>query len=180
MKRVRSKEISDFDQLYLFYYPKLVRFSREYVFSLEDAENLVQDVFMVLWEQRKEIDVEHISSYLFRLVKNKSVDFLRHKIMSTEKKQVIRDSQLKEYEHHLHAAEQFNEGFLREEDMESIINNAIQSLPERCRDIFLLSRFEGMTHQQIADKFDISSNTVNNHITLAMKKLRVALKDFSF
>jgi len=173
-----QSEMPDFEQLYLFYYPKLVRFSREYVFTQEDAENLVQDVFMTIWEQRKDLPyIQHISSYLFRLTKNKCIDFLRRKIMSAEKMRLLQDWELKEYEYRLHSMEQFHEDVLNEQELDRLIYQVIESLPEKCREVFLLSRFEELSHQQIADRLNISTSTVNNHITTAMKKLKEKLKD---
>lgn len=80
----------NFDQLYLLYYPRLVRFSKEYVLSEEDAENIVQDVFLIIWEQKHELShIQNIPSYLFRLTKNKCIDFLRRKIISTKKEKYL-------------------------------------------------------------------------------------------
>jgi RNA polymerase sigma-70 factor (ECF subfamily) len=169
----------DFERLYLLYYPKLVRFSKEYVLMEEDAENIVQDVFLMIWEQRCSLDyIQNLNAFLFRLVKNKCIDFLRRKIMITEKKQTIQNSWMREYEYNLYSMEQFDENSLAEAEIDKIIQEVIQSLPDKCREIFILSRFEGMSHLKIADKYDISSSTVNNQITVVMKKLREKLKDF--
>ncbi|MDU1890802.1 MAG: sigma factor [Dysgonomonas sp.] len=64
-----------FDEIYSIYYPKLVRFSNEYILSLHDAENIVQDCFLYLWEQRDSLNsINNINAYLFRLIKNKCID----------------------------------------------------------------------------------------------------------
>lgn len=171
----------DFEQFYLYYFPKLVRFAREYILSEEDAENIVQDVFLVLWQQRKLFDgLRNSQAYLFRLTKNKCIDFLRHKIMIAEKKESIQDAQKKEYEYSLYSIEQFDDSVFTTENIDILLHNAIGSLPEKCKEIFLLSRFEGMNHQEIADKLNISTSTVNNQISFAMKKLKEKLKNYSF
>ena len=70
----------EFSELYITYYSKLVRFAREYVILEEDAENITQDVFADMWEKRESIDlIENMSAYLFRLVKNRCLDYLKHK-----------------------------------------------------------------------------------------------------
>lgn len=74
--------------------------------------------------------------------------------------------------------EQLNYTFSSEEDIEKVIVNAIDKLPERCREIFLKSRIEGMKYREIAEELNISTNTVENHISIALKKLRVELKDY--
>lgn len=171
----------DFERFYLYYFPKLVRFAKEYVLSEEEAENIVQDTFLVLWEQKNSFEqFQNIQAYLFRLTKNKCIDFLRHKIMTQEKKQGMLDAQKKEYEYNLFSIEQFDDSIFNTENINLILHEAIQSLPEKCRNIFILSRFEEMSHQQIAEKLNISTSTVNNQISFAMKNLKEKLKKYSF
>ncbi|MDR1200518.1 MAG: RNA polymerase sigma-70 factor [Tannerellaceae bacterium] len=181
MKKSSLENTNDFERLYLLYYPKLVRFSKEYVLSEEDAENIVQDVFLDLWEQKSQWAViQYINSYLFKLAKNKCVDFLRHKITSAEKQQQLHDLKTHEFQYRLRSMEQFDESILYEKELNTLIRQAIQSLPERCREIFILSRFGEMNHQEIADRYQLSPNTVNNQISLAIKKLREHLKDYLY
>ena len=71
-----------------------------------------------------------------------------------------------------------NYTFTSEEDIEKVIANAIDKLPERCREIFLKSRIEGMKYREIADELDISMNTVENQMSIALRKLRIELKDY--
>ncbi len=167
-----GKDIQNsFDRIYVMYYSRMLRFAKEYVVFEEDAENVVQDVFLLLWEKREVLDI-HISlvSYLFSLVKNRSLDYLRHKVVAEEYKQ--------ELSFKLMSLEQLNYTFSSEEEIEKVIANAIDKLPERCREIFLKSRIEGMKYREIAEELNISANTVENHIAIALKKLRVELKDY--
>ena len=181
MEEIKLNNTTDFERLYLLYYPRLVRFVKEYVLSEEEAENIVQDVFLSLWEQRKQWSaIQHAPSYLFKLAKNKCVDFLRHKVTSAEKRQQLHDIQKQDFEHRLRSMKQFDESILYEKELNALINQAIQSLPERCREIFVLSRFEELNHQEIADRYQISPNTVNNQISMAMKKLKEHLKDYLY
>ena len=71
-----------------------------------------------------------------------------------------------------------NYTFTSEEDIEQAVTKAIDKLPERCREIFLKSRIEGMKYREIADELDISMNTVENQMSIALKKLRIELKDY--
>lgn len=160
----------NFDKIYILYYSRMHRFAKEYVLSDEDAENIVQDVFLLLWERREVLDIKiSLISYLFSLVKNKCLDFLRHRVVADEYK---KDLSLK-----LSALELLNYTLSSEEDIERIVENAINKLPERCRVIFLKSRMEGKKYKEIADELDISVNTVENQIAIALKKLRVELKE---
>jgi RNA polymerase sigma-70 factor (ECF subfamily) len=175
--KISLENIHDFERLYLLYYPKLVRFTREYVLSEEDAENIVQDVFLSLWEQKSQwMLIQHIHAYLFRLAKNKCIDFLRHKITHAEKQQQLHHLKTHEFQYRLRSMEQFDESILYEKELNILIRQAIQSLPERCREIFILSRFEELNHQEIANRYQISPHTVNNQISLAIKKIKDYLK----
>ena len=167
-----GKDIQNsFDRIYVMYYSRMLRFAKEYVVFEEDAENVVQDVFLLLWEKREVLDIRiSLVSYLFSLVKNRSLDYLRHKVVAEEYKQ--------ELSFKLMSLEQLNYTFSSEEEIEKVIANAIDKLPERCREIFLKSRIEGMKYREIAEELNISANTVENHIAIALKKLRVELKDY--
>ena len=86
LKEVRN----NFDKIYVLYYSRMFRFAKEYVLFDEEAENIVQDVFLLLWEKREVLDIQiSLVSYLFALVKNKSLDYLRHKVIADEYKQEL-------------------------------------------------------------------------------------------
>lgn len=162
---------NNFDRIYVTYYSRMLRFAKEYVLFEEDAENVVQDVFLLLWEKREVLDIQvSLVSYLFSLVKNRSIDYLRHKVVAEEYRQ--------ELTFKLSALEQLNYTFTSEEDIEQAVTKAIDKLPERCREIFLKNRIEGKKYREIADELDISMNTVENQMSIALKKLRIELKDY--
>ena len=145
----------DFEKLYKLYYPKMFAFAKNYVPANEDAENIVHDVFLTLWERKEEIEISFtLTTYLFTLVKNRCLNFLRHKLIEEEY-----NSQMKE-------------------ELQEIIRRALDTLPERCREIFIKSRIEGLKYKEISDELGISVNTVENQMVTALKKLRVALKDY--
>jgi RNA polymerase sigma-70 factor (ECF subfamily) len=78
----------------------------------------------------------------------------------------------------LYSLQQFDENHLSGAEIETLVTNAINSLPERCREIFVLSRLEGLRHKEIAARLNISTNTVEGQINIALKKLRAELKDY--
>jgi RNA polymerase sigma-70 factor (ECF subfamily) len=170
---------SAFERIYATYYAKLVRFSKEYVLSEADAENIVQDIFLAMWERRGELEeVQNMNAYLFRIVRNRCIDFLRKRVKTDLHRQPLSEVEQKEYEFKLYALNLFDTGALSDEDIEKLIADALQQLPAKCRDIFVLSRFENMSHKQIAEKFDLSPNTVNNQIHIALTKLKRELRDY--
>jgi RNA polymerase sigma-70 factor (ECF subfamily) len=141
------------------------------VVSSEDAENIVQDVFMMLWEKREVLNVQvSLTAYLFSLVKNKCIDHLRRKLVAEEYKQELHIKLL--------SLEEINHAFASDEDIERFLQDAINKLPGRCREIFIMSRIEGKKYQEIADELGISINTVENQMSIALRKLRVELKKY--
>ena len=163
----------DFEKLYKLYYPKMFAFAKNYVPANEDAENIVQDVFLILWERKEEIEISFtLTTYLFTLVKNRCLNFLRHKLIEEEY-----NSQMKEeLGFKLYALETFNYSYQSEEELQEVIQRALDTLPERCREVFIKSRIEGLKYKEISDELGISVNTVENQMVTALKKLRVALK----
>ncbi len=160
----------EFSELYITYYSKLVRFAREYVILEEDAENITQDVFTDMWEKRDSIDlIENVNAYLFRLVKNRCLDYLKHKAFEQKYIEHIQSS----FEVELSLKLQSLECNISEvNETEVLIRKAINSLPKRCRDIFMLSRMEGLKYREISERLGISVNTVECQMSIALKKLR--------
>ncbi len=162
---------NDFNEIYIEYHHRMLRFAIEYVIIKEDAENIVQDIFLHLWERRNALKIEtSLSSYLFTLLKNKCIDHLRHINIVAKFKA--------EYKAKLSALELLNEQTPIDTDLEELIFAAIKKLPERCRLIFIKSRFDEKKYHEIAAELNISLNTVENQISIALKKLRKELKDY--
>jgi RNA polymerase sigma-70 factor (ECF subfamily) len=162
---------NDFDRIYLSYFYRLHRFAKEYVMSDADAENIVQDVFLLIWEKREVLNIQiSLTAYLFSLVKNKCIDHLRHRVIANEFQQEL---YLK-----LASLREINKAFASDEEIERFLTDAINKLPERCREVFVKSRIEGKKYREIADELNISVNTVENQMSIALKKLRVELKDY--
>jgi RNA polymerase sigma-70 factor (ECF subfamily) len=162
---------NDFDRIYLSYFYRLHRFAKEYVMSDADAENIVQDVFLLLWEKREVLNIQiSLTAYLFSLVKNKCIDYLRHRVITNEFQQEL---SLK-----LASLEELDSAFVSDEEIEQFLADAINKLPKRCREIFIKSRIEGKKYREIAEELNISVNTVESQMAIALKKLRIELKDY--
>lgn len=167
---VRFDSRTDFEWVYRAYFLRMRRFAREYVLWDEEAENVVQDVFALLWEKREELRVEsNLDAYLFSLVKHRCLNYLRHQEIAEEYRQ--------EQASKLYALERLGDG-MGEVDLEEAIRVAIEKLPERCREIFVMSRMEGKKYREIAEALGLSANTVENQIGIALKKLREELRDY--
>lgn len=169
----------NFDSIYINNFSRLFLFAKEYVLFDEEAENIVQDIFLMLWEKREALRVDvSLTAYLFTLVKNKCIDFLRHRMVEQMYSENIQHEYNEELNVKLFALESFDHNFSSEEDIETLLRNAIDKLPERCRLIFIKSRIEGKKYKEIAEELNLSVNTVEGQISIALKKLREELKDY--
>lgn len=179
MNNFSGTERNTFSKIYLIYFPKLVRFAREYVISIEDAENIVQDIFMYLWEHRDMLDsLTNPNAFLFTLTKNRCIDFYRHKTFIDSKNESLDNLPERELKLKMEALMQFDENIFTEKEIEDLLAKAIEHLPEKCRQVFILSRMNGLKYEEIATQMDISVHTVQNHIVTAIRKLKVELKDY--
>jgi RNA polymerase sigma-70 factor (ECF subfamily) len=169
----------NFEEIYLNYFPRLLRFAKEYVQAKEDAENITQDVFMTLWERRDDLKI-HINtvSYLFILMKNRCIDHLRRKKHAEAGKTQMQENFTHEQQMKLYSLEAFDQALTSDNNIEEIITRAIDALPPRCREIFILNKMEGKKYREIADELHISVSTVENQMSIAFRKLREQLKDY--
>lgn len=163
-----------FSELYLAYYPRLVKYAKDFVVFEEDAENITQDVFACLWEKRESIEyVGNMNAYLFRLVRNRCLDYLKHKVSEQRYVENAQSSFETELKLKLQSLERCEASAPYEaQDMKLLIRAAIDSLPQRCREIFVLSRFEHLKYKEISERLGISVNTVECQMGIALKRLR--------
>lgn len=169
----------DFEEIYVSYFSRMKSFAQEYVLSEEEAENIVQDVFTELWEKKELLTYNiNLVAFLFTSIKNRCIDYLRHNIVV---KEVVNQMQ-EEYQITLRvklaSLELFDQSLLSEQDIEEILFEVINSLPEKCREIFIKSKIEGKKQKDIAVEMNISLKTVENQMNIAYKKLKSELKDY--
>ncbi|MCD6355376.1 MAG: RNA polymerase sigma-70 factor [Prolixibacteraceae bacterium] len=173
---LNKKQEAAFEVVFSLYYPRLVSFAKEYV-SHEDAKGLVQEAFISFWKKNPTVMNEsQLQSYLYTSVKNNCLIRLRHEKV---KKRFNDNAALKmQNQIYLSALEQLDTSAIAFQEIETIIEKTLAGLPPRCRDIFILSRFDGKKNQEVAKELNISVKAVEAQITKALKVFRVALKDF--
>jgi RNA polymerase sigma-70 factor, ECF subfamily len=165
----KGKEYA-FDYFFNYYYPGLCVFAQK-IISLpeQQAKDIVQDVFVKFWNDREKLDIRtSIRSYLFVSVRNRCMDVLRKKNRSLQMKEISEGQDV--------ADESFETYILSE--LESLFNRSLDKLPERCREVFELSRLQGLKNREIAEKLSLSEKTVENQMTKALRVLREELKDY--
>lgn len=168
-----------FSEIYAVYFPRMLRFARTYLINKEEAENVVQDIFIYLWEHRSLLDGLHSpQAFLFTLVKRRSIDFLRKRIQFSYEEGSLDEIENHEFKYKLYSLEAFDESRFSDEEMERLLHQAIDRLPERCRHIFIECKLNHKKHQEIADEMGLSVQTVKNQVMIATHKLRDDLKDY--
>lgn len=166
IKLLKKGDIAAFDAIYNQYCHKLHQFVFMYLKQEEDAEEVVQEVFIKIWESREKVDVYlSFESFLFTIAYNSTMSLLRKRVSETKSREYLKSLQKIETEEKVIDEIQYNE-----------LNNKVQSLLEqlspRQSEIYLLSREEGLSHKEIAIKLNISESTVNNHLVTILKFLK--------
>lgn len=168
----------NFEDFYIGWYSRVKYFAYDYVLSEADAENITQDVFLDFY-QRKEFMSQHVNivAYLFTSVKNRCIDHLRHKLLEQEAALKLQEDFDLSFRMKFDSLEAFNVDFLSENSVIELINKALSTLPSRCREIFIMNKFDGKKQKEIADELNISIKTVETQISIAYRKLREELKN---
>jgi RNA polymerase sigma-70 factor (family 1) len=163
---IQKKDEHTFERYYKENYRRFFLMSCKYLKDPTLAEEIVNDVFLKIWEDGDKMKIESsLKSYIYKAVINRSINMLNKTRRDLSRLSDVDDMPEESYE--LRQIEE-NEQMVK-------IYAAIDQLPDQCRRVFEMSRFEELKQQEIADKLGISIKTVKNHITLALKKLSIAL-----
>jgi RNA polymerase sigma-70 factor (family 1) len=161
-------EEAAFDVLYKRYVLQLLGLISQKIDSYESAKELAQDVFLAVYLQKNELNcIENFRAYLFAIAKKKVFNYYRHELV---KQKYQRNMMLNGNEH---LTDNVNE-MLENKELYQIIYQQIEQLPPKCREVFKLSREENLSYKSIAQRLNISENTVDQHIQKALRILRTA------
>ena len=161
-EKIRQKDIQAFETYYKDHYKEFFLASYKYVKETNLAQEIVNDVFIKIWEDAEKITIESsLKSYLYRAVINRSINSLNKQKRESQNQKELTSLQQEHYD-----VKQMELNELKVQ-----LYKAIDALPEQCKKVFLMSRFDGLKQQEIADKLGISIKTVKNHITHALKQL---------
>lgn len=172
---IKNNDVVAFEELYKQYYIFLCLIAEHIVRNPSDAEEIVSDVFVKLWNIRGKIEINtSIKGYLVKAVHNTSINFLEQSRMTSKLTDYLDASDYK-----LLAWDgDYPLGQLYEKEVIKILDDGIDKLPDGCKQIFILSRNENMKYCDIADKLGISINTVKTQMKIALSRLREVLKDY--
>jgi len=165
-KKIKDGDVKAFERIFRQYYSSLNRYAFSITGQKEAAEEIVQDIFYIIWKDRETILIrQSFHSYLYKSVRNRSLQYMEH----------------------LHVREQYCENFLQQQnlsfepspdelleykELEKIVTQTIRNLPERRRQIFNMHRMQGIRNRDIADRLSISVKTVEAEMTKAYRTLR--------
>jgi RNA polymerase sigma-70 factor (ECF subfamily) len=173
IQRFINGDQTAFELLFRFYYPGLVTFVSQIILDRDEAEEIVQDFFVNLWTGRKNIQKStSLKSYFFVSVKNRAFNYL--------KKEQIKEKTLGQLKELVEKDFLYQPDLFVESELQQQIAKAMEKLPERTREIFMMSRFKGLSNDEIATQLDISKRTVETQISNALKILREELKEYRF
>ena len=155
-----------FDALYNYYAHKLHEFVLRFLKQEADAEEIVQEVFIKIWESRGKIDIyQSFEAFLFTIAYNTSMSLLRKRLSETKSREYLKSLQSVGYVENGIEELQYKE-------LNQQVQDLLKNLTPRQREIYFLSREEGLTHKEIAEKLHISENTVKNHLVNTLKYIK--------
>lgn len=166
---LRGGEQKAFEHLFRRYYPMLCAYAQRFV-ELEDAEEVVQEIMLQIWENRRELNIQvSVSQYLFKMTYHQALKLIARKEVAARAETCFH-SRYQELPEHI--------DYYQIKELTQRIEEAINELPESYRTAFILHRFKGQSYKEIAERMNVSPKTIDYRIQQALKLLRVRLKDY--
>lgn len=166
VERIREGDVSAYKLVFTTWWNPLLNFANRIVKDVGQSENILQDTFLYIWENRSRLNPdENLKTYLFTTVRNKSLNHLRS---SGESKRSDEDIVKIEEDKSIHAV-------LENTELGEAIKIAANTLPGKCKEIFEMSRYDNFTYREISETLGISQKTVETQMSRAYKKLRTLL-----
>jgi RNA polymerase sigma-70 factor, ECF subfamily len=168
---LKAGDITAFEMLFRTYYQPLCNYAYTFVQDHDEAEEIVQSTFLQVWEKKSTLEIRTgVKPYLYAMVRNACLNVLKHEKVKQQHAEV-------ELAFGERSSELVSRAVIASE-LEGKIYRAMEALPEQCRLVFKLSRFEELKYAEIAEQLNISIKTVENHMGKALKIMREQLKDY--
>jgi RNA polymerase sigma-70 factor (ECF subfamily) len=163
--RIRNGDIGQFESLFRSSYVSLVRYAMTLIKDHDTAEEIVQDLFFRLWQDKEKLHIESsLNGYLFRSVHNRCLHIIEHnKVVERHAKEMV---------YNLEDSPENPSEILNYKELQEKIARILERLPERCGKIFTMSRFEGLKYSEIAERLSVSVKTVEANMGRALKEFR--------
>ncbi|MBS6240513.1 MAG: RNA polymerase sigma-70 factor [Bacteroides sp.] len=177
--KTNSEDTISFNQLYEDYQTRFVNFANTYVRDWNVAEDITTEALIYYWENRNTLsEVSNIPAYILTIIKNKSLNYLRHLQIEEEHSENVRKYNEWELNTRIISLDACEPYELLVKEMQELIRKTLDSLPERTRKIFILSRYENKSYKEIAALMNMTTKGVDFHIGKALKMLQINLKDY--
>jgi RNA polymerase sigma-70 factor (ECF subfamily) len=166
--RIRNGDIGQFESLFRSSYVSLVRYAKTLIKDHDTAEEIVQDLFFKLWQDKEKLKIESsLNGYLFRAVHNRCLHYIEHN-------RVV-ERHAEEMSYQQTDTQESPSDILNYKELQEKIATILERLPERCGKIFTMNRFEGLKYTEIAEKLSVSIKTVEANMGRALKEFRKEL-----
>lgn len=168
IRRIREGDIHQFETLFRSSYISLVRYAGSIIKDHESSEEIVQDLFFTLWQNRTNLNIQSsLNGYLFRSVHNRCLHFIEHrKVVAKHSTEIGLEPE---------ESPQSPDEIMNYKELQEKVARIIERLPEKCGKIFCMSRFEGLKYTEIAEKLSVSVKTVEANMGRALKEFRKVL-----
>ena len=170
LENLRKGDPKAFEQIFRKYWQKLYLIAKAKLLSHDDAEEIIQLIFSGLWEKRKTLLIHDLEHYLHVSVRNRILNHIRNNI--------TKEKYWAHYRGFLPAFDNVTSEAVAFDDLDNALQDAVNSLPEKSRQVFRLSRVEGRTNAEIASMLALSEKSIEYHLTKSLKDLKVRLKDY--
>jgi RNA polymerase sigma-70 factor (ECF subfamily) len=172
-KKLSEGDVNALEEIFNHFYPRLYHFSRSFLKLETGIDDILQEVFVKIWQNRRNIrNEDNFNAYIFTITRNLLLNELRRR---------LNDSKLKEQIYKRSVAEEYLlDRQLEYHELKERINLIVTELPESHRKVFILSRYDGLSHREIAKKMDISEKTVEYHIRQSIIIIKHKLNDLTF
>ena len=168
MDAIKMGDYVSYNKLFIRYYSRLCGFVYRMIANQQDTEDVVQELFLHLWDNRKKITVrDNVSAYLHVMAKNLTLNHIRRTAQYKTILEKQEDIQLRLYD---------EEDGLETDEFRAALYDCVNRLPGRCREVLLLHRVKGLKQKEIAERLNISVKTIKNQIWISLQKLRACLE----
>lgn len=175
----KQTERIPFDELFRTYKNRFMRFAQSYIRDPVLAEDFVMDALVYYWENRNRLkDDCNIPAYILTTIKHKCLNHLQHQKLTADISEKLAEHSQWELEMRIATLQACDPEELFAAEAQEIVNQVLKNMPERTRQVFLMSRFENKTNREISIALNITLKTVEFHITKALKELKLGLKDY--
>jgi len=171
VKKIADGDLAAYRMLFDEYFTDLCNFLNLYLHNRSFAEEIALEIFTYIWEKRESLEIKSsLKGFLFTSAKNRAISFFRREKQHHFKQLGIEDE--------LQELDVSSQQFLENKELKELIDKAIEALPEKSRQIYRMAWEENLSHKEIADQLGITPKTVENHVGIALRKLRTSLQPY--